>query len=159
MIMIMNAMSMMMTVVVLLTLPAAVVRSLSLPVTSDYYCWSPWCLMIKHDHHKCWSIKCDQHNYEDKITNVCMAGWPWFRQWFKKKIFCIDNNDVIDDDNNVYMSYLYLIAYISIYFQSFILTMAEEEGRKFGWWWSPFRGAQVVSDISLCIYNTNLIPI
>ena len=22
-------------------------------------------------------------------------------------------------------------------------TMAEEEGRKFGWWWSPFRGAQV----------------
>ena len=21
--------------------------------------------------------------------------------------------------------------------------MAEEEGRKFGWWWSPFRGAQV----------------
>ena len=37
---IMNAMAMMMTVVVLLTLPAAVVRSLSLPVTSDYY-WSP----------------------------------------------------------------------------------------------------------------------
>ena len=26
----------------------------------------------------------------------------------------------------------------------FIFTMAEEEGgRKFGWWWSPFRGAQV----------------
>ena len=53
----------------------------------------------------------------------------------------------------IYISYLYLIVYISIYFQTvnFVLTMAEEEGRKFGWWWSPFRGAQVVSDIFIFI--------
>ena len=68
--------------------------------------------------------------------------------FLSENLFCIDNNDVVDDDNNVYISYLYLIVYISIYFQTvnFVLTMAEEEGRKFGWWWSPFRGAQVASD-------------
>ena len=33
---------------------------------------------------------------------------------------------------------------MSLYiFRQFVSTMAEEEGRKFGWWWSPFRGAQV----------------
>ena len=43
----------------------------------------------------------------------------WFGQWFfSENLFCIDNNDVIDDDNNVYIISIFNCLYFYIFSDS-----------------------------------------
>ena len=50
---------------------------------------------------------------------ICVAGWyDLDSDFLSENLFCIDNNDVIDDDNNVYIISIFNCLYFYLFSDS-----------------------------------------
>ena len=97
----------------------------------NYYWQSPH--HYHHDDHDDYADGHNDHNHDKRWWSLLII--------IGKVTFIIDHTDDHDDTDN--MNY-HNDDHALFQKPQFIFTMAEEEeGRKFGWWWSPFRGAQV----------------